>query len=457
MLKNLKSRFLRSVFVLVGGTALGHLITALTLPILTRLYSPEDFNVLAVFASAVAIISVAAALRFDIAVSVAESETDAVKLLILALVTALTVAIAVSVIVLTLPESFLQLAGMVPIASYLWLLPVGIFLAAAYSSFQGWFIRSGSFSLIAKSRVTQSASMATGQIGLGVGGFLPFGLLIGHTLNTAIGCLVLGSRFYYSERKQFVVISRSTLIAVFRSYNRFPKYSTLEALCNSAAIQVPVIMIASLAVGPEAGFMILAMSVMQAPMSLIGTAIGQVYLSRAPEEYRNGQLSSFTLATLGGLSKAGVGPLLFAAIVAPDAFAMIFGEQWRRAGEIVTWMTPWFILQFLSSPLSMSVHVTGHQRVGMALQIFGLVLRVLSVWCAYLWFNESIVETYSLSGFLFYLLYLLVILMLIRIPLVSVLNVLIRIVPILLVWVVASISFLWLISLIGSIKAWIVW
>ena len=105
----------------------------------------------------------------------------------------------------------------------------------------------------------------------------------------------------------------------------------------------------------------------------------------------------------------------------------------------------------------MSVHVTGHQRVGMALQIFGLVLRVLSVWCAYLWFNESIVETYSLSGFLFYLLYLLVILMLIRIPLVSVLNVLIRIVPILLVWVVASISFLWFISLIGSNKAWIVW
>lgn len=448
MLANLRSHFVRSVLVLVGGTALGHLVTALALPIATRLYSPVDFSVLAVFSSTVAIISVAAALRFDIAVAVAESDLDAVKLLILALTCAFAVAVAVGLVVVILPESLLRDAGLLPIESYLWLLPVGIFLAAAYSAFQGWFIRNSSFGLIARSRVTQSASMAAAQIGLGVGGIAPFGLLVGHTLNTAAGCLVLGARFFLSERKQFAAANRSALVAVFRYYSRFPKYSTLEALCNSAAIQVPVIMIASLTVGAEAGFMILAMTTMQAPMALMGSAIGQVYLSQAPEKLAKGELSSFTLVTLGGLSKAGVGPLVFAAIIAPDIFAIIFGEEWRRAGEIVTWMTPWFIMQFLSSPLSMSIYVTGHQRVAMVLQVFGLIFRICTVWAAYLWFGEVIVEAYAVSGFLFYLIYLLVILIVVGAPYSAVLGGLMRSMPITLAWVSCALFILWLMSII---------
>lgn len=448
MLADLRSNFVRSVLVLMGGTALGHLITALALPIVTRLYSPADFSVLAVFSSAVAIMSVAAALRFDIAVAVAESDLDSVRLLILALTCALAIAAAVGLVVVILPESLLQNIGLLSIESYLWLLPVGIFLAATYSAFQSWFIRSSSFSLIARSRVTQSASMAAGQIGFGAGGIAPFGLLIGHTLNTAVGCIVLGSQFLLSERKQFAVVSRSDIVAVFRSYSRFPKYSTLEALCNSGAIQVPVIMIASFAVGAEAGFMILAMTTMQAPMALMGTAIGQVYLSRAPEKFNKGELSSFTLVTLGGLSKAGVGPLLFAAIVAPDAFAIIFGEEWRRAGEIVTWMTPWFIMQFLSSPLSMSIYVTGHQRLAMVLQVFGLILRICTVWAAYLWVGDAIVEAYALSGFLFYLIYLLVVLTVVGVPYSAVLGCLKRSMPITLAWMSCGLFLLWLMSLI---------
>lgn len=216
MLADLRSNFVRSVLVLMGGTALGHLITALALPIVTRLYSPADFSVLAVFSSAVAIMSVAVALRFDIAVAVAESDFDAVKLLILALTCALAISAAVGLVVVILPERLLQNIGLLPIESYLWLLPVGVYLTAAYSAFQGWFIRSSSFGLIARSRVAQSTSMAAGQVGFGVGGIAPFGLLIGHTLNTAVGCLVLGSQFFLSERKQFAIVSRSDLVAVFR-------------------------------------------------------------------------------------------------------------------------------------------------------------------------------------------------------------------------------------------------
>lgn len=403
--------------MLVGGTAFGHIITALALPVATRLYSPADFSVLAVFASVVSIVSVAACLRLDIAVPVAASEEQAVNLLVLSLLFAFLISLVVGVTVALLPDNMLEKLGLAAISSYLWLLPVGILFAAAYSAFQGWFVRRSGFGLIARSRVGQSAAMAGGQIGLGVAGVAPLGLLVGYTLNNALGCLVLGYRVLAKESVLLGRVTRESLRASFHAFSRFPKYSTFEALCNSAAIQLPVIMIAAMAIGPEAGYLTLAMSVMQAPMALIGNAIGQVYLSRVPGEYRKGNLGQFTVDTLGGLSKVGIGPLIFAAIVAPDGFAIVFGENWRRAGEMLTWMTPWFIAQFLSSPLSMAVHVTGHQRVAMSLQVFGLVIRVTAVWCASLWAGSYIVEAYALSGLVFYSAYFSVVLAVARVKL----------------------------------------
>lgn len=398
-----KSDFRRSVFVLVGGTSFGHVITALALPVATRLYSPAEFSVLAVFASVVSIVSVAACLRFDIAVPVGGTDKEAANLLVLALVFAFLTSLVVGVSVAIIPGNLLEQIGLAAITPHLWLLPLGIFLAGAYSVFQGWQVRRGGFGLIARSRVGQSAAMAGGQIGFGAAGVVPLGLLVGHMLNTAVGCLVLGYRVFASETRLLVAINRESLRATFHAFSRYPKYSTFEALCNCAAIQLPVIMIAALAIGPEAGYLTLAMSVMQAPMALIGNAIGQVYLSRAPDEYRKNNLGQFTVDTLGGLSRVGIGPLVFAAILAPEGFATIFGENWRRAGEIVTWMTPWFVAQFLSSPLSMAVHVTGHQRAAMSLQVFGLVIRVAAVWCASSIANDLIVEAYALSGLVFYL------------------------------------------------------
>lgn len=46
-----KNRFARSVSILAGGTAAGQAIVVLASPLLTRLYSPEDFGLLAVYAA----------------------------------------------------------------------------------------------------------------------------------------------------------------------------------------------------------------------------------------------------------------------------------------------------------------------------------------------------------------------------------------------------------------------
>lgn len=410
ILSDVKNSFVRSVGMLVGGAAISHAILAVAMPFLSRLYSPADFSVLAVFSGLLSVIAGAACLRYDVAVPLPDDDAESINLLALAISLAVFVSLLVTILIIFFPDYIVTSLNQTKLRPYLLLLPLGVLLVATYSALQSWFVRKKQFTLISHSRVGQSAVGASVQIGLGVLGVAPLGLLVGYTMVAGSACVVLGRCLVRGEQAIIHSISLCRMRAVAIAYKKFPKYSTLEVLCNNAAIQVPVIMIAAMSSGPEAGYVSLAMYVMQAPMALIGTAIGQVYLSKAPDEYRAGKLNLFTAEIVKGLLKLGVGPLLFVGIVSPAAFSIVFGKEWGRAGELVSWMTPWFIMQFISSPISMALHVTGHQRTAMMLQLLGLATRVGTVWIIGSIASNWITEAYSISGFIIYLVYIAVIL-----------------------------------------------
>ncbi len=403
------STFLRSVGTLVGGTVLAQAITALTLPVIARLYSPSDFSLLAVFGGILAVVAVAACLRFDVVIPIPERDEDAVNVLAMSLMWAVVVSVLLALVVLGMAETLGGWLNQPRLAANLWLLPIGVLLAGSYSALQFWCVRKKQFGRIATTRVGQSCAGAGVQIGAGWLGFGPIGLLLGQILSTGAGTIGLGG-YLLRDRASLRSIEWTRMRALFRRYDRFPKYSTLEALSNSAGIQLPILLISALVTGPEAGFLLLAMYVIQAPMGVIGGATSQVFLSRAPAEHRAGRLGLLTESVLSGLVRAGVGPLLCLGIVAPGLFAIVFGEEWRRSGVLVSWMTPWFIMQFLAAPVSMALHVANQQKVALVLQVAGLLFRVAAVYGVAGFSRGYVAEAYALSGFVFYFFYLITIL-----------------------------------------------
>ena len=144
------------------------------------------------------------------------------------------------------------------------------------------------------------------------------------------------------------------------------------------------------------------MTVIQAPMSLLGAATAQIYASRAPERSRKGELYPATIETLRSLAWVGVPPIVAIGLLSPFVFPYLFGEQWSRSGLLVLWMTPWFLFQFLASPISMSLHIVGQHRLAMMLQLGGLVLRTAAVLIAWKTAQGYLSEYYALSGAVFY-------------------------------------------------------
>jgi O-antigen/teichoic acid export membrane protein len=289
---------------------------------------------------------------------------------------------------------------------------------------QFWASRKKKFADIAKTKVQQAVGAATVQVLFGAFASGPLGLILGQTINNGAGAVGLAKKSYSVDKILLKNVSMRSLFELFKKYDRFPKFSMLEGLANNASIQVPVIIIASLAAGPEAGFLLLAMQLMQAPVSLVGGAVSQVYLSKAPEMQRSGNLSSLTSDTLFGLIKVGIIPLVVVGAIAPFAFPFVFGQQWHRTGEIILYMVPWIAMQLLASPISMALHVTNNQPAAMLLQFTGLILRVGAVTVTALWLPSILTEVYAVTGFVFYAIYLIIVM---RVTQVKILELLYRV------------------------------
>lgn len=403
-----RGAFIRDVTNLSLGTVIGKAVTVASLPLLTRLYSPDDFALLAVYLAIVSTIAVIACLRFEIAIPLSKNDDDAKGLLILALLSLVAITCTSVAVTYLLKHQIVRLTQQPEFQGYLWLIPVGIAALGLYSISQYWATRTRQFTLIARTRVSQALVGVGASISLGLFNVAPLGLLLGNLLAASSGTFGIVLSHLKANATNTKRFAWPNLIYTFRSYSGYPVYSTPEAFFNTAGAQLPIVLVAVYA-GAEAGFLMLALQVVSAPMSLIGKSISQVYISRAPQSFKDGTLSSFTQQLILQLLKIGALPFLLVGFLAPWIVPYVFGESWTRTGEIISWLVPSTFLQFLVSPVSMVLYVIGRQSYAMTLQIFGLLLRVGAVLLAVHLLSDHVVEAYAVSGALFYALYLLVV------------------------------------------------
>lgn len=404
---NAQGGFLKAVSVLVGGTAFAQLVGLICLPILTRLYSPEDYAVLGIYVAIVSILSVIACLRLEIAIPIPEKDEEAKSLLMLSLLSNFFIVSILYLILFFLNPILQNFYIIKKLDIWIWFIPLGVFLSGLYSALQYWSTRRKRFKEIAQTRMTQAIfnNGASLSVGFFTGGF--WGLILGQLFSFGGGLLKLG----YSTYKDTISVKKNnSLKTVLYKYQDFPKYSTFEALANTSAIQLPLIIIASFLLGPEVGYLMLAMKVLGIPMGLIGSAMSQVYLSHAPTYYQKGELFEYTKSILNKILKLVILPFLLLLLISPYIFGFIFGKQWADIGYYISAMVPWYFMQILSSPVSMSLHIVGKQKVALILQLIGFLVRVIFLVGVAVLSHKWVIPYYVVSGFLFYTIYMITIL-----------------------------------------------
>lgn len=395
---------------LAGATALAQGLSIAALPILTRVFRPEDFALLAVFTALLGLISVVAGLRLNLAIPLPQDDGEAAALLSLSLLATTAVSVCVAVLCLGWSAPISVALGAPEIAPFLWLLPPAVWLAATYAALQYWSSRARRYREIARTRLSRSAGGTCTQLLFAALYPSTIGLVAGQIVTSGAGVLSLARSLWRHDRRAFSALTIQQLTKTWRQWWRFPALSVPEALTNAAGLQVPVLLIAAWSAGPEAGFLMLCMRLLGAPMVLLGTSVGQVFLTEAPGHARTASLGQFTKRTITNLAATGVPLIAAAGLLGPLVFPAIFGDSWRAAGDLLFVMTPWFALQFITTPVSAVLQIRGRLGLAIGLQLAGLAMRVGAILLATKIAPHALPEAFSIASAAFYALYLLVIL-----------------------------------------------
>lgn len=380
--KRARGGFGGDVLKLVSGTTFAQALLILAAPVLTRLYTPEAFGVLAIFTSITTILGVIACLRYELAITLPEKDEDAANVLGATLFFAVLMALLALIVIGWGREFIIHLLKAPALGPWLWLVPPATFLAGVFLGFNYWNTRTRHFGRLSISRILQSVSTVTSQITLGLTGVAPGGALILSSVGgQMLAVLTLGVQIFRDDKDIFqkAVRPRKILAAVKR-YRKFPLYDAWSALLNSFSWQLPAFLLSAFFSSTVVGYYSLGFRILQLPMSLIGSAIAQVFYPRAAEAHQQGNLSVLVENTFHRLVLVGLFPMLTLTLTGRDLFTIFFGPEWAEAGSYAQILSIWAFVWFISSPLSTIFNVLEKQERMLRWNIANFVTRFLSLW-----------------------------------------------------------------------------
>ncbi|HEX3010914.1 MAG TPA: oligosaccharide flippase family protein [Syntrophomonadaceae bacterium] len=398
--------FLRNVATLMTGTVLAQALTVLTSPLLTRIYSPDNYGILSLFISIMAVLAIIAGWRYELAIVLPEKDEDAANLLVLSILIAFGMGILTLIAVAVFHQQAARLLNAPELDSWLWLLPISLFLAGLFQAFNYWSTRRKQFGRLAVRQITQSTVTVASQITAGlVTQPVAGGLIGGSVLGQLAATSRLGWQIAVEDgrliREKFK-IGEIKKLAV--NYKNFPIYSSWSALLNSLSAMLPSLMLGYFFNTAVVGYYALGQKILSLPMGVVGNSIAQVFFPRAADAQREGNLSQLAMNTFNKLLNLGLVPILLISLVAPDLFSFIFGSKWLAAGQYVRWLSPWFLFVFIASPISTLYDVLGRQRDGLIFNTLLLISRIVVLWLGGRTGNDQFtIALFGITGTVFWI------------------------------------------------------
>lgn len=373
-----KGSAMRHVSILAGGTTIAQGLNVAIMPVLSRIYSPSDFGVMAVFVSVTAILTELSGFRYHLAIPLPKHQRYAKAVVVLSFFLQAVFVVVISLILLIVGKPLLKMISMETLIPYRYFIPVAVAGMGAYIALTQWAIREKLFQTIARTKVTQSISGAVAMVSLGFLGFRPLGLLIGKIIGQAGGITTLARSIF--KKKGLPKPPLADIKRVALRYRKFPMYSTWSGMLNTVGRQIMPILLVALYDPQVAGLFAMAQNLLHIPAVFVGQAIGQVFLQRASVARYEGNLKELSLKTYTLLLRLGFFPILLISFFAPPVFSFVLGPKWLEAGSFARVLGPWLAFAFAYSPMSVLFSVLDRQGVGLATEIVYITARVAAFW-----------------------------------------------------------------------------
>ncbi|MCW8856264.1 MAG: oligosaccharide flippase family protein [Kangiella sp.] len=378
--KNQKS-FIQNVVTLMTGTSLAQLISLLLVPVISRLFTPEDFGAAALFLSLGMILATGGSLRFDQAIILPDKDSVALKLFVLCIASLLASAALFLIVAIVFTYYFPDASWIKTLGVWLYVVPVqGVLLGISYC-LVSLHMRAQQYKIIAASQISRYTVTPLGRIAIGLCcGSSTGGLIIGlfGGLLSAIGLM------YWRLKDSFTNISRYTDITVLKAtakeYKDFPLHSTPAALVFVISENMTILLFGFLYPSSIVGYFALGYRVIQAPVGVICESVRKVFLVKASRlATQHMRLRSILIKAVLGMAAVGIIPSLVLMAYGEEIFSLLLGSKWVTAGLYAEILAPWLFTIFIAIPMTTTFIVMRKQNLWLKLQLSILFFRVVAM------------------------------------------------------------------------------
>lgn len=371
----------------MSGTALSQGILIAATPILTRLFTPENFGILALYLAIVGTISVVSSWKYELAIMLPDDEEDAKALVFLSIIITFFTSFVVFVILFFLKGYLGAITENVKL--FIWLVPAGILINGLLQIFVTWGTRNEQYKSVANARVAQSSVTVFSQLSFGIISISSLTLIYGNIIGIFSSLIYL---LYQTSKKHYIQltnISKKCILKNLSRYQKFPKFQSTSVLINSLSQHLPIFLLTLFYSAEIAGFYSLTHRALTTPVRLLGNSVRQVYYQRASKIFnKNESIRQILFKSTVGLIKVSIIPYTIIGIFAQSIFIIVFGKEWFVSGIYAQLIIIYIFALTINPPAVMTLQILGMQKFSMVYEIFLAIFRFIAIYAGYILYNN---------------------------------------------------------------------
>ena len=364
----------KNIVILASGAMVGRLIGFVSIPFVTRIYSPEDMGVLTVFLSIITVIGSFTTLRYTVTIPLPRTHGYSLNASILCLILLSIISIAVFIVLYFFSDNLFNFLNITILNDYWYLLPLSVFIIGCSEILTVWAVRYKQFSLISKSSVFQSALGSISKIGLGLISANHLSLIISLILLQMSSVLLL-LRFFL-KGLSWKKTSIKKIIFIAQYYSDVPKYRLPAQILLNLSSNLPILFFTSFYGTYTAGQIGLALMVLNLPIALIGKTIGQAFYGEIASIGRKNafQIQKISRGLFKKLICVSFIPFLTLLTFGETLFKITFGPEWVDAGLYASIMSIYIVVNLISAPLVNVLNIFAKNSFYLWINIFRISL-----------------------------------------------------------------------------------
>lgn len=384
----------RGMATLLMGNGAAKLIGLASIPVLTRIYAPEDFGVLSIYTALVAILAPLLTLRYVQAVPLPKTDELAANILALSGILFLIMTIALSLALFFLGEYFLAAISMDALIDWRWLIVFGAIGVGLYEGLTEWATRKKNYRIIAQTQFNQSVLGTVIKIFLGFFGLKPVGLLVGQFVAQGGGVGTYLKFFWRDIKLHARNVSWGRMNLMFRYYIGYPLFRLPSQALLIFSTQAPLFFTAAFYGTEITGQLGLALMALALPVSLLGESMSKAFYAEMASIGRRQphKVKRLTYIVIQRLVWLSVVPAFVLIFWGRWIFASIFGAHWADAGQFASVLAIYLVFQFVQKPVSYLMFVFDGQKQLLYLNAQRAIATILCFVIGW-WLELSVVTT----------------------------------------------------------------